>query len=171
VSGVRRRRTWLVVVLCLSTRAVACGDDGPEEAGDEDSFCRLARTAAPVSEADLETLTRLEELAPLGVRDEVVVLVDLATQVDEAGATSADALAIEFEIRFSDEYIAARRAVDDFVGSECPRSVARVTTTSTTSATSATSTSTSEGSTTTSTTSRSTTGEADATDETGETDG
>jgi hypothetical protein len=168
VSGVRRRRTWLVVVLCLSTLVVACGDDGPEEAGDEDSFCRLARTAAPVSEADLETLTRLEELAPSGVRDEVVVLVDLAVQVDEAGATSADALAIEFEIRFSDEYIAARRAVDDFVGSECPRSVARVTTTSTTSATS---TSTSEGSTTTSTTSRSTTGEADATDETGETDG
>jgi hypothetical protein len=90
--------------------------------------------AEPVAEADLETVTRLTKLAPVEIRDQVGVLVDLAAQLDEAGLATADALAVEFEVRFSDEYVAARRDVEAYQRTECRAEVARVTTTSTTEA-------------------------------------
>jgi hypothetical protein len=129
---VTRRSIAAVLVALGCAVCVACGGDDAVDPGDEASFCRLATDAEPVAEADLETLTRLAELAPVEIRDQVGVLVDLAAQLDEAGLATADALAIEFEVRFSDEYVAARRDVEAYQRTECRTEVARVTTTSTT---------------------------------------
>ena len=140
-----RRCRWAPVVALLLVVAGACGGDDAEDPGDEASFCLLAVDSAPVAEADLETLERLAELAPVEIRDQVAVLLDLAVQVDEAGVDSADALAIEFDVRFSDEYIEARRDVERYLRTECDDGDSRVTTTTaanqaTTSTTSSTST-------------------------------
>jgi hypothetical protein len=97
----------------------ACGGDDAPDPGNEASFCRLAEENDPVAEADLETLERLGELAPVEIRESVTVLVELAAQLDDAGVDSADALAIEFEVRFSDEYIDARRDVEVYQDAEC----------------------------------------------------
>jgi hypothetical protein len=153
---------------------VGCGGDDAVDPGDEASFCRLATEADPVAEADLETLTRLAELAPVEIRDQVDVLVDLAAELDEAGLTTADALAIEFDVRFSDEYVAARRDVEAYQRTECRDEVARVTTTSTTEAggPDASSSSTSTTSTTSTTAATSTTSATDdASERTGGDDG
>jgi hypothetical protein len=129
------RRSIGVVLVALGCVALgACGGDDAVDPGDEASFCRLATEADPVAEAGLETLTRLAEVAPVEIRDQVGVLVDLAAQLDDAGLATSEALAIEFDVRFSDEYVAARRDVEAYQRTECRAEVAKVTTTSTTEA-------------------------------------
>jgi hypothetical protein len=115
----RARVTIAALVVAAAGVLSACGDDDAPEPGNEASFCRLAEDNDPVAEADLATLERLGELAPVEIRESVTVLVDLAVQLDEAGVDSADALAIEFEVRFSDEYIDARRDVEAYQDAEC----------------------------------------------------
>lgn len=127
-----RRCRWAPVAALLLVVMGGCGGDDAEDPGDEASFCLLAADSAPVAEADVETLERLAELAPVEIRDQVAVLLDLAVQVDEAGVDSADALAVEFEVRFSDEYIEARRDVERYVRTECDDDDSKVTTTSAT---------------------------------------
>lgn len=117
----RARGTIAALVVAAAGVLSACGGDDAPEPGNEASFCRLAEDNDPVAEADLATLERLGELAPVEIRDSVTVLADLAAQLDEAGVDSADALAIEFEVRFSDEYIDARRDVEAYQDAECRR--------------------------------------------------
>ena len=112
----------LAALLALGLVVGACGDDDdPEDdAGDEATFCRLAVESDPVAEATAPVLARLEELAPEEVADDVAVLRDLADRLAELDDDDPEALAVEFEVRFSDEHVAARVAVDDYIESECP---------------------------------------------------
>lgn len=116
----------------LLTLAACGGDDGgADDHGDEASFCRLAQRVAPVADADAESLVRLEELAPEEIRTQVGVLRDLAERVADIGAGDPESLALEFEVRFSDEFVDARRDVEAYQEAECTDDVRSTTTGST----------------------------------------
>lgn len=121
VGAVRRCVVGVAVAVCLATGAAACGDDGgtDPDTGDEASFCRLAESIEPVAEADAASLVALEELAPDEVRAQVGVLRDLAERVADLGDGDPEGLALEFEVRFSDEFVAARRDVEAYQREEC----------------------------------------------------
>lgn len=117
--GVARGVLGMLCVLTLGLGACSGDDDAPDETADEASFCRLAVQNAPVAEASAGVLRRMEELAPAEIEGDVGVLRDLAEQLEELDADDPDALALEFEVRFSAEHVAARSAVDDFVKRDC----------------------------------------------------
>ncbi|QGG96086.1 hypothetical protein [Actinomarinicola tropica] len=125
------RRVGACVVAAALLASCSGDDDGGDDAADEASFCRLADENAPVSEAGAGVLRRMEELAPARLEDDVAVLRDLAERLEDHDADDPDALALEFEVRFSDEHVAARAAVDAFVKQECARPSVTSTSTST----------------------------------------
>lgn len=127
----RRRGRGIVAVALASILLAGCGDDGPVEpdAADEASFCRLATQNAPLAEASPAVLARLADLAPSEVDASVAVLRDLAERLAELDADDPASLALEFEVRFGDEHVAARRAVDAYVALECASTTSSSTTT------------------------------------------
>lgn len=108
----------LSVVLALVLAACADDDDGDQNP-DEATFCRLALVNEPVAEADAPVLARLAELAPGEVDAAVDVLWDAAEEIAEHPPLSPEAVALEFEVRLRDDYVAARAAVDEFLDLEC----------------------------------------------------
>lgn len=121
--GARARSAVLgCVLLLLALVVAACGDDdGEDDAADEASFCRLAREHEPVDEATAAVLSRMEELAPDELGDAIGRLRELAEELEDVDPDDPDSLALEFEARFDEEFIDARRRVEAFVDDECPR--------------------------------------------------
>lgn len=119
---VRRRRRPRCLLVALALLVVpACGDDGGEtdDAADEADFCRLALRSDPIDQASAPVLRQLEDLAPGELGDDVAVLRDLADELEGIAEDDPEGLALEFEVRFSEEYIEAREAVEDHVATAC----------------------------------------------------
>ncbi|MFP3907628.1 MAG: hypothetical protein ACLFWR_11405 [Acidimicrobiales bacterium] len=115
-----RLAALLLALLALVGALAACGDsDDDVDEPDEETFCRLALVNQPVAEADAVVLRRLDELAPPEVDPAVDVLREAAEELEEATPGSDDAVALEFEIRFREDYIAAREQVETFIAAEC----------------------------------------------------
>lgn len=123
-----RRLRLLLVAVALVVAGCSGDDDGGDDPADEASFCRLAVEHAPLSEASAAVLRRLEELAPGELEEQVGVLLELAEELDDMDPTDPDSLALEFEVRFDDEHVAARAAVDRFVKAECASALPTTTT-------------------------------------------
>ena len=114
----------LGLVLALVLGLTACGgsnSDEIEDNPDEATFCRLARLNEPVAEADASVLRRLDELAPSEVDAAVDVLRAAAEELEDLTPGSPELIAHEFEVRFRDDYLAARAEVEAFIDSECRR--------------------------------------------------
>lgn len=133
----RSRQDRLAVLAAVAVAIVslaACGDDGgdDDDARDEADFCRLALRNDPIDVAGAPVMRRLEELAPGEVREQVVVLRELADELEGVADDDPEGLTLEFEVRFSEEYIEARRAVEDHIATACPSGRRASTATSTT---------------------------------------
>jgi hypothetical protein len=117
----RAARRLVAVGLAVVVLVGGCGrgDDDDDQTPDEASFCRLAFANDPVAEASAPVLRRMDELAPEEVDDAVVVLRAAAEELAELPPRSPEAIAAEFEIRFRDDYIVARREVEAYVRREC----------------------------------------------------
>ena len=114
------RRPTFVALLVVLVLAGGCGDSNDDvQNPDEATFCRLALANEPVAEADASVLRRLAELAPDEVDAEVDVLRDAAEELEEHTPLSPEAVALEFEVRLRDDFIAARARVDAFLLSDC----------------------------------------------------
>jgi hypothetical protein len=119
-TAARRAAQIALVVIVASGALAGCGDSDDEDQNpDEATFCRLALLNEPVAEADAVVLRRLAELAPDEVDAEVDVLRDAAEELDEHTPNSPEAIALEFEIRFRGDYLAARGVVEDFIADDC----------------------------------------------------
>ncbi|MDZ7679074.1 MAG: hypothetical protein U5K29_11030 [Acidimicrobiales bacterium] len=117
-----RLAALLLMLVALVGALSGCGGSGgDDDEPDEDTFCRLARVNEPVAEADAVVLRRLDELAPPAVDAAVDVLREAAEELEEATPGSDDAIALEFEIRFREDYLAAREQVETFIAAECER--------------------------------------------------
>lgn len=115
-----RLAALLLALLALVGALAGCGGSGgDDDEPDEGTFCRLARVNEPVAEADAVVLRRLDELAPPEVDAAVDVLRAAAEELEEATPGSDDAIALEFEIRFREDYLAAREQVEAFIATEC----------------------------------------------------
>jgi hypothetical protein len=112
----------LAVAIALVVGLTACGgdeSDGVEDNPDEATFCRLAMLNEPVAEADAPVLRRLDELAPDEVDAAVDVLREAAEELEEFTPGSPELIAHEFEVRFREDYLAARAEVEAFIDAEC----------------------------------------------------
>ncbi|MGY6501570.1 MAG: hypothetical protein ACXIVQ_11875 [Acidimicrobiales bacterium] len=130
----RSRRLASAGLVACALVLAACGGSGDDDQEpDEANFCRLALLNEPVAETSAAVLDRLEQLATDEIDPAVVVLRDAAVEMEAASPGTPEAVALEFEVRFRPEYIAARRAVEDYVATECdPAEILGRTTTTTT---------------------------------------
>lgn len=122
----------LVILLAVTLVSAGCGGSGnDDDTPDEASFCRLAEQFAPVAEAPLRVLERLDELAPDDIDGAVVVLREAAEELEEHGPRSAERVQAEFEVRFRPDYTAARRQVESYISATCKKPRGSVTSTTT----------------------------------------
>jgi hypothetical protein len=135
----RRHRRLLGLAAAVSVLGGAlagCGDsDEPEQNPDEITFCRLALVNEPVAEADAPVWRRLDELSPDDIDDSVTVLREAAEELEEFTPGSPESIAAEFEVRFRDDYLAARTEVEAFLADECQEYVTTTTRPATTNGT------------------------------------
>lgn len=114
-------RTLAALTLVFVLIATGCSRGGNDEAqeGNQDSFCRIVTTNDPVALASVEVLAQLAEVAPTEVDSAVDELLEAAERIAKLETNSKKQLALEFEIRFSDEYIGSRKQVEGYALANC----------------------------------------------------
>lgn len=117
-------KSWVWPVILATGAALVLagcsnGGNGELEEGNQASFCRIVTDNDPISLAPVEVLASLAEVAPPEVDAAVEELLEAAEQLAKLESNSKKQLALEFEIRFSDEYIGSRKQVEGYALANC----------------------------------------------------